>query len=155
LGMDRALKETDQALAGEPADAPHWYVTPRGETFAVVPGSATFLMGSPGTELGRTPDEQDQHPQTIRHSFAIATRHVTVEQFERFLADLRKNQVPVCHKYPLDRSPKADGPIISVTWYEAAAYCRWLSEQEGLPPEEMCYPEIDKIREDQELRLPA
>jgi hypothetical protein len=32
-----------------------------------------------------------------------------------------------------------------VTWYEAAKYCRWLSEQEKVPPDQMCYPELDQI----------
>jgi formylglycine-generating enzyme required for sulfatase activity len=26
-----------------------------------------------------------------------------------------------------------------VTWYDAAAYCNWLSEQEGIPKEQWCY----------------
>ena len=26
-----------------------------------------------------------------------------------------------------------------VTWYKAAAYCNWLSEQEGIPEEQWCY----------------
>ena len=26
-----------------------------------------------------------------------------------------------------------------MTWYEAAAYCNWLSEQEGIPKEQWCY----------------
>ena len=25
------------------------------------------------------------------------------------------------------------------TWYEAAAYCNWLSEQEGIPKDQWCY----------------
>jgi hypothetical protein len=35
--------------------------------------------------------------------------------------------------------------MANVTWYEAAQYCRWLSEQEGVAESEMCYPAIDKI----------
>src|SRR5207302_678903 len=27
-----------------------------------------------------------------------------------------------------------------ISWYDAAAYCRWLTEQEGLPEDEQCYP---------------
>ena len=31
------------------------------------------------------------------------------------------------------------GPMNRVTWYEAAAYCNWLSEQEGLDNSQWCY----------------
>jgi formylglycine-generating enzyme required for sulfatase activity len=36
-------------------------------------------------------------------------------------------------------SPDLHGPQINVTWYQAAAYCNWLSQREGLPPEQWCY----------------
>ena len=29
--------------------------------------------------------------------------------------------------------------MIGVTWYRAAAYCNWLSEQEELPEDQWCY----------------
>ena len=29
--------------------------------------------------------------------------------------------------------------MIGVSWYDAAAYCNWLSEQEGLPKDQWCY----------------
>ena len=32
-----------------------------------------------------------------------------------------------------------DCPVNEVSWYDAAAYCNWLSEQEGLPKEQWCY----------------
>jgi formylglycine-generating enzyme required for sulfatase activity len=36
-------------------------------------------------------------------------------------------------------APTPDCPALNVTWYEAAAYCNWLSEQEGIPKEQWCY----------------
>ena len=36
-------------------------------------------------------------------------------------------------------SPDPGGPTIVGPWYGAAAYCNWLSEQEGLPKEQWCY----------------
>jgi formylglycine-generating enzyme required for sulfatase activity len=43
--------------------------------------------------------------------------------------------------------------MLPVTWYEAAQYCRWLSEQEGVPEEQMCYPPVDQIKDG--MVLPA
>jgi formylglycine-generating enzyme required for sulfatase activity len=36
-------------------------------------------------------------------------------------------------------------PANNITWFDAAACCRWISEQEGLPEDQMCYPPIAKI----------
>ena len=33
-------------------------------------------------------------------------------------------------------APDADGPVIDVRWYEAAAYCNWLSQREGIPEDQ-------------------
>ena len=37
-----------------------------------------------------------------------------------------------------------DSPMVAMTWYEAAHYCNWLSEQEGIPKEQWCYEPNDK-----------
>jgi formylglycine-generating enzyme required for sulfatase activity len=34
--------------------------------------------------------------------------------------------------------------MIGMTWYQAAQYCNWLSEVEGLPESEWCYPKAIK-----------
>jgi formylglycine-generating enzyme required for sulfatase activity len=49
-------------------------------------------------------------------------------------------------------SPEDDGPQIAVTWYEAAMYCNWLSQREGLPESEWVYPtKFDEIKNGMEL----
>jgi len=65
-----------------------------------------------------------------QHQFAIASKEATVEQFIRF----RKGQ-----SYTKEFASTVDCPINNVTWYDATAYCNWLSEQERIPKEEWCY----------------
>jgi formylglycine-generating enzyme required for sulfatase activity len=55
-----------------------------------------------------------------------------VRQFQAFLRETPALEFSYQKKY----SPDPDGPQISVTWYEAVAYCNWLSRQEKLPE---CY----------------
>src|SRR5262249_14048158 len=56
-------------------------------------------------------------------------------------------------------SPDPDGPVVGVTWAEAAQYCRWLSEQEGVPEMEQCYPSVSEIEKSKDgqnpLQLPV
>ncbi|MEZ6117234.1 MAG: SUMF1/EgtB/PvdO family nonheme iron enzyme [Pirellulaceae bacterium] len=48
-------------------------------------------------------------------------------------------------EYNSQYSPDAHCPMNNVTFFDAAAYCRWLSEQAGIPEDEMCYPPIEQI----------
>jgi formylglycine-generating enzyme required for sulfatase activity len=112
-------------------------------------GPVEFLMGSPLSEKGRSGFESP-HVRRIERSFAIASKKVTVRDFEAF------------RKVPAESrrwSPDPDAPVVRVTWHEAAAYCRWLSEQENIPEEEMCYPSVQEIltcrEEGTPLKLPG
>src|SRR5205085_8069567 len=107
-------------------------------------GPVEFQMGSPVGESGRERgDAEALHAERIPRSYAIAAREVTVEEYLRFRGD---------YDYRRHYAPAADGPINDTSWYEAAAYCRWLSEREGLAEAEMCYPEVGSIRPG--MRLP-
>src|SRR5262249_27581781 len=32
-----------------------------------------------------------------------------------------------------------DSPVLGTNWYQAVAYCNWLSKEEGMPESEWCY----------------
>ncbi len=113
-----------------------WYITPAGYTMAVVKGPITFTMGTPDGEFPARAIEEKRHHVRIDRSFAIATKEVTVRQFLRFHER---------HEYLKEFSPDDGCPVNSVTWYDAARYCRWLSEQEGIPEAQMCFPKIEEI----------
>jgi serine/threonine protein kinase/formylglycine-generating enzyme required for sulfatase activity len=131
-----------------------WYVNSQGQTLAIVDAHRPFLMGSPEDEAGRSSTNETQHWRLIGRRYAIATKPVTVAQWQRF----RQAHPEVRHAYLKQYSPGEDCPISAVTWYEAAQYCRWLSEQEGIPEHEMVYPPIAVIEKSKDgktpLRLP-
>jgi formylglycine-generating enzyme required for sulfatase activity len=87
-----------------------------------------------------------RHRCRIPRSFAVATREVTEVEFRRFLAvnpkvskrffDREGRVASALKRY----NPEEGGPAVTVSWHTAAAYCNWLSQQEGLPEEEWCYP---------------
>ena len=61
----------------------------------------------------------------------IAAHAVTKEQFLRFL--------PTFSVEEMKRYPEPTCPIGGVTWYEAAAYCNWLSQEEKIAEDQWCY----------------
>lgn len=65
---------------------------------------------------------------TLDRGVAISATPVTVEQFLAFRETF---------EYDATGSPGC--PITDVSWYDAAAYCNWLSEQEELPEDQWCY----------------
>lgn len=158
-GQRAALEKIDAELAGKP-DAParerFWYVNSQGQTLVEVRGPVEFWMGSPANEMNRM-DNELRHRRRIDRSFAMATKPVTVREWEAF----RKAHPEISHSYTKQYSPEPDGPIITITWYDAAQYCRWLSEVERVPEEQMVYPpvtEIEKAKRDPvstPLKLPA
>src|SRR5207245_11526862 len=109
----------DQELVSAQARAGRrWYVNGQGQTLVLIPGPVEFWMGSPEQEPTRNEIiGESLHRKRISRSFALATKVVTVEQFLRF----RPN-----HDYVKHLSPQPDGPMIYVTWYDAATYCNWL-----------------------------
>jgi serine/threonine protein kinase/formylglycine-generating enzyme required for sulfatase activity len=126
---------TEAAKAGR-RDEFGWYVTPEGHTFAVIKGPVDAKLGSPPNEPGRDSDEA-LTMRRIDRTFAISTTEVTKAQYLRFRPAFR---------HLSEHAPEGDCPIGAVSWFDAASYCRWLSEKEQIPEEQMCYPPLNKIR---------
>jgi formylglycine-generating enzyme required for sulfatase activity len=110
---------------------PQWYVNTQGQTMVVIPGPVEFTMGSPPTEAGRFTSET-QHKKRIGRTFAIATKSVTVEEYRKFNARYGIGEIE-------GQARTADSPVIGTSWYQAVAYCNWLSKEEGIPEDQWCY----------------
>ena len=60
---------------------------------------------------------------------------VTVGQFLRYLRTRAEGDKRVARLTKPDIS--LDAPVTRLTWYDAVAYCNWLSQLEGIPPDQM------------------
>jgi formylglycine-generating enzyme required for sulfatase activity/tRNA A-37 threonylcarbamoyl transferase component Bud32 len=129
-----------------PSDDHKWFVTKEGITMAIVEDPPVFLMGSPESEPVRDAEER-RHRRLIGRSYAIATHEITVAQFKRFSALTGNRMYKHSHKY----GPDLNGPALSVSWVDAAKYCRWLSDVEGIDEDQKCFPEIEQISSDMKL----
>ncbi len=131
--IDRELARRDRDVASrgrQPPEVRRWYVNGQGQTMVIIPGPVEFWMGSPRTEVGPEGGAEPPHYRRVGRTFALAAHEVTVGQFLRFRAD---------HRYNKQYSPTADPPMNMVSWFEAAAYCNWLSKQEDIPEGQWCY----------------
>jgi sulfatase modifying factor 1 len=99
---------------------------PTPEMVLLEPGS--FEMGS----ANGLPDQQPAHKVHITRSFYIGRYEVTLEEYDSFYHDTPGAGI----RRPDDEGWGRGSRPVPVTWYNAVAYCNWLSEKEGLTP---CY----------------
>ena len=94
-----------------------------GEMVLVEGGS--FIMGD--TWGDGESDEKPTHKVTFTYDFYIGKYETTFNEYDAFCDDTGR------------RKPKDEGwgrgkrPIARVSWWDAIAYCNWLSQKEGLP----------------------
>ena len=134
------LKRLDAELqrpvkAGDKAER-RWFTNSQGQTFVVVDGPVEFLVGEAGSSI----------EVKIARRFAVATHEVTVEQFHKFRSDYRPS---------LAYAPQSDCPANDISWFDAAAYCNWLSQQEGVPRGQWCYEANEKGAYAEGMKIPA
>lgn len=93
------------------------------------------------------PDENQDHPFSmtsvghvmvpvsgIRPGLEFSATEVTLEQFQAYAPGVG---------YEPDRVAGTDSPLISVSWYDAVRYCQWLTKNEGLGDDDLCYEETE------------
>jgi formylglycine-generating enzyme required for sulfatase activity len=99
----------------------------QGIAFRLIPGGS-YLLGSPPEEAGRYADEPLPHHVKVP-PFYIAAYETTNAQYARFLRATGHHQ-PL---YWEDKNLNAPNlPVVGVTWDDAAAFCRWLTQVTGV-----------------------
>ena len=113
-------------------DCPEMVVVPAGD----------FTMGSSASEEGRYDNEGPQHRVTIGYRFAVGVYEVTRGEFARFVRATSRAMGNLCYTEDAEwhsgmnwRNPGFsqgdDHPVVCVSWNDAAAYVRWLSQETG------------------------
>jgi len=130
--LDRIRKPAGRAVApgiSVNAGSPKWYVNRQGQTMVVINGPVEFTMGSPPNEKDRFESEA-QHNKRIGRTFAIAVKSVTADEYRRF-----DQSFSIAKRF----IPQGDCPIADPQWQQAAAYCQWLSKQDGIAEDQWCF----------------
>jgi formylglycine-generating enzyme required for sulfatase activity len=93
-----------------------------GLEFVGVP-NGKFIMGSKDDNTLARDDEKPQHTVEIPYDYGIARYPVTNGQFAKFVEATQHK-----HEWVQDWKSKKDHPVVNVSWHDAVAYCKWLSE---------------------------
>lgn len=130
---ERAACGDTLARLGDPRFRPEaWYLPDEPLLGFVEILDGPFLMGSNRKRDSEAYDnELKQHKVTLP-TYYIARYPVIVAQFQSFVS--KSGYKP---EDPKSLEGLANHPVVNVTWYDALAYCKWLTEQlrgwEGTP----------------------
>ncbi len=119
-------------MAGKPRAGRRWFISSELHTMIVVPAPGRFMAGSPNHEPSRDINE-GQHEVTIDYPFAVSAFEITDEQYRHF-RDMPLRDPAI--------TPGKECPIAFVAWSDAASYCHWLTDLEGIEAGEQCYPAL-------------
>jgi serine/threonine protein kinase/formylglycine-generating enzyme required for sulfatase activity len=108
-------------------------------TFVVFP-AGEFAVGSPDGEAGRQPAERC-HTVRLTRPFALSDREVTWEQFS---ACDNGGHHDAWERQFARTLPNSE-PAFGVNWYDAARYCRWLTQAAGMGEEDQAYADPETV----------
>ncbi|MEO1037153.1 MAG: SUMF1/EgtB/PvdO family nonheme iron enzyme [Pseudomonadota bacterium] len=119
------LKTLDQERL---AEIPQTLTTSQGPVLRYVdPGQ--FTMGASRRERGRGANETLRKV-VLTRSYYLGTREITNAEYRLF----DSNHESVTSREQSLTLAADKNPVVNVTWQQAAAYCNWLSEKDGLDP---------------------
>jgi formylglycine-generating enzyme required for sulfatase activity len=123
--MDRLIRDLKNSASYHPVGAIEYFEP---ETVYIPEG--TFQMGSPPVE-GIPAHETPQHEVNLS-AYCIGKYPVTNSQYGEFIRETQRSVAPEMgwdgQRVPVGAEKL---PVVAVTWYDAMAYCEWLSKRTG------------------------
>ncbi|MBI3244471.1 MAG: SUMF1/EgtB/PvdO family nonheme iron enzyme [Chloroflexi bacterium] len=99
-------------IAADPSLPDYWIPIPAGK----------FVMGSRDDNKQARDDERPQHTVEIPYTYRIARYPVTNAEFAEFVQ-------AAGYKSDAVKADLPDHPVVNVSWRDAQAYCKWLTEK--------------------------
>jgi formylglycine-generating enzyme required for sulfatase activity len=130
----RARPTPNEAALVLPEGKPFWDCAKSIDDYSVYcPGmvvvpAGMFMMGSPENEIERGINEGPRHKVTIGSPIAVAMHDITFDQYDACFA------AGGCNARASDSEGgwgRGRRPVINVSWDDAQAYVKWLSEMTG------------------------
>ena len=111
---------------GATTEGPIWkFTTSKVPEGMVLVEKGSFIMGdSSGLGFDR---ERPAHEVIIDYEFVIGKYEITFDEYDVFCRDTDRESAND------EGWGRGRRPVINVTWYDAVAYCNWLSDLEGVP----------------------
>jgi formylglycine-generating enzyme required for sulfatase activity len=116
------------------ADLPEMVVVPAGE----------YTLGSPDSEPGRDASESPRRRVRIGYSFAVSKTHITLGEYERFVAETHHESGNKCVTQEGGEQPHPDrnylntsfaqtlnDPVVCMNLDDVQAYLAWISKKTG------------------------
>jgi len=113
-----------------------WWVNSKTQVMCVINPPLQYTSGSPADEFMRENTEV-QVGVTIPYRFAAAVHELSIKDYEQF------REIP---DLSFENSNDTNLPANKISLIQAMQYCRWLSEEEGISEDQMCFPAIDEIK---------
>ena len=127
-GVERTLRVRLKTEAEtRSASIPATITAPGGQQLKLFRANTTFSLGASRREQGRRANEILRTVK-LQRAFYLANTEVTNQQFQQFQREHSSNHASGNTLNQLNQ------PVVSVSWNDAARFCNWLSQQQGLAP---------------------